>query len=349
MYQLGSKCATSARHVAGRRAYAVVVALLASVSCLSPATALAFKWHSCPEPPLPVYPSVLGAVSSPFIHPGYELRIVLNDAEVQSTGGFALDALANDVQITFASLFGAPVALAPRAVTAASESVLSLTFPDTEVEAGRLLTGPVDIVVSAGGRLVASIRGTELVALPPATDITKLMHGEVDDSWVRAALSADGDIWVPAAFHGDHMPMPGCEGSFVMPFAIGIGGAAVEGLATKFADAANPLKQIRGIVGYLGDMWINDVNFYGMYYPETIRLVRIADTLGVSVCRLNDAADLVLRIRGVQAWALPKASPFVAVAADAAPLTLRLLAARDRTFAKTPADSFENRCLLEYP
>ena len=322
----------------------------------------AFKWHSCPTPPLPVYPSALGATNAPFIHPGHELTIVLNQDEVALTGGFSIEPDGNQIFVNFPSLFGAPIPLSPRTATAASSAVLTFSFPDTAsaLDVGRVLAGPVAIQVVANAHVVADINATDLVALPPATDVTELVLGTDPEQSVAAALGADGDLWIPASFHGDPMPtMPGCIGTFIIPVALHIGGATVEGdVPTNF----DGLDRIRKIAGYLGDIVVNDFNFYGMLYPLRIDLVHQDGTLGVSICRRNDAIDLVLRLQGDQSWARSPASPFRQVAADSTPLSLHLTAAplcpgleersdngdTERTehaqSDSTPHDSFGNDC-----
>ncbi len=249
---------------------------------------------------------------------------MLNEAETAWTEGFSLEPDGNEIAITFGSLFGSPVQLAPRHATATSASVLSFDFPDSTAEGLPLLAGPVDIRVVADGGLAAHIRGSDLVGLPPPTDVTPIVLGENTDITVLAALGADGDIWIPASFHGDPMAMPGCPGNFIFPIPVLIGGAVVNG---PMPSSFNPLERIRGIAGYLGDIEIDGFNFYGMLYPEDIKLVHTDGTLGVSVCRLNDAMDLVLRVRGDQAWARMRPSPFRLVARDSAPIPLRLTAA----------------------
>jgi hypothetical protein len=71
-------------------------------------------------------------------------------------------------------------------------------------------------------------------------------------------------------------------------------------------------------------MVINGTSFYGLYWPERIRPVHVAGTLGVSICRMNDASDLVLRMRGSRAWARSRRSPMRGAVADSSPLVLRL-------------------------
>lgn len=287
--------------------------------------AWAFKWRACPVPPLPVYPSALGATSAPFIHPGHLLTLVLNQDEVETTGGFSLQPDGNRVAVTFASLFGVPVPLPHFAVTANSPSALTFSFPDTQQETGRILSGPVAVRIFARRQLVADIRASDLVALPPATDVTDLLLGDDPEQVVLVALGADGDLWVPARFHGAPKSMPTCPGNFIMPMPLQVAGAAVAG---GLPSAYNPLAHICGVVGYLGDVVVNDIDFYGMLYPQRINLVHVAGTLGVSICRLNDAMDLVLRIHGTEAWAQSPVSPFASVAADAAPIPIQLIAER---------------------
>jgi hypothetical protein len=282
--------------------------------------ARAFKWYECPAPPVPVHPSTLGASSSPFIHPGHELTILLNDQEVAATGGFGLGPEGNEIAITFASLFGAPVELSARAVSAPSPAVLTFDFPDTLEEVGRTLAGPVEVVVSTAGVETARIAASDLVGLPAAADLTSILLGDAADQIAHAAVGVDGDLWLPASFAGKHMGMPGCEGNFIMPAPIEIGGAAILGTVLFPFD---PTTRIRAIEGYLGDMVINGTSFYGFLYPEQIQLVQVGNTLGVSVCRLNDAEDLVLRVKGDPSWAQPR-SPFRLVALESAPLALLL-------------------------
>lgn len=336
-------------HRCKSRAWALLPGVLA---ILWATPAAAFKWHECPAPPVPVHPSVLGASSSPFAHPGHEVSIFLNEAEIEATGGFSMDEGGNEIAITFVSLFGEPIALAPRVVAATAVGVLTFDFPDTFGEVGRTLAGPVELLVTTAGKETARIAPTDFVGLPAAADISGLLLGEEVDRIIHAAIGANGDLWVPAYFAGKHMPMPGCEGSFIMPVALEVGGASVIGPVLFPFD---PATRIRGIQGYLGDMIINGVSFYGMLYDEPIEMVQVGDTLGVSVCRLNDAEDLVLRVLGNSSWA-GRASPYRLVARDSAPLALRLhkappvprsATAVERSRALTApgrVDSFGNRC-----
>jgi hypothetical protein len=297
-----------------------------------------------------VYPSVQGAASSPFIHPGHELTIVLNAEEAAASGGFRTDPGGNEIAITFRSLFGDPIALPPLRAEALSEQALRFSFPDTRESMGRLLAGPVEIAVRSGDRVTAVIAASDLVALPPSNDITALLQGEETAMPALAAVGADGDVWVPARFGGEPMPMPGCEGNFVMPEPVEVAGAAVLGGALF---PLEPLGRLRRLYGYIGDMEINGVSFYGMLYPQLIRPVHVFGTLGVSVCRLNDASDLVIRVQGNRFWANSAVSPFRSVLRDSQPLPLRLFRAPLLPAAETglwpspsfpPTDSFGNEC-----
>jgi hypothetical protein len=309
--------------------------------------AAAFKWKECPQPPVPLNGSKVGGTQGPFIHPGHELRIILNQREIAATGGgFSIAPDGNTVEVSFRSLFGEPVVLAPRTATAVSSAVLAFPFPDPAAEIGRDLAGPVEVRVRSGDRQAAWIAADDLVALPPVNDVTELVAGAGGVEAVRAALSARGDVWIPVRFDsGPGMSMPGCEGNFVMKTPIYVSGAATQGAIFRGRD---PLQRIRRIRGYIGDMTINDADFYGLYFPEHIRPVHMAGMLGVSICRMNDAADLVLRLQGARAWARSKRSPMRDAVAGSAPLSLQLRAA-----AKVPAridrsgqpiDTFGNVC-----
>jgi hypothetical protein len=301
------------------------------------------KWHQCPTLPLPVYPSILGATNAPFIHPGHEIRIVLNADEVASTGGFSVDPDGNLVAIKFASLSGDPVVLPLRRAAGTTPSVLSFSFPDSVSEVGRVLAGPVDIQVTSGARLVAHIGSRDLVGLPPTNDVTGIVLGQDPDQSVLAALSARGDLWIPTSFQGEPMVMPSCPGNFIFPLDVEVAAATVDGLSYR---GENPLSRIHRTTIYLGDTVINDESFYGMLFPQRISLIHVAGTLGVSICRLNDAMDIVLRVKGNQSWARGPRSAMRAVVGGSAPLSLRLHSASQvpGAAAQRLQDSFGNAC-----
>jgi hypothetical protein len=279
--------------------------------------AAAYKWSSCPPPLPPLNPSEIGATTSPFAHPGREISIVLNQDEVDAHGGFRTDDDGNDIAVRFASLFGDSIELTPRNLPAVSSSVLTFSFPDARAETGRTLAGPVEITVSVGGNRVAHILPADFIGLPAAVDFDSTSAG---DAILEAALGPDGDLWIPVHFLGKPMGgMPGCDGEdFIMPMPLEIGGALLVG------DVALPLEatvRIRRMSGYLGDISLNGTSYYGLLYPEPIKLRQVGDTLGVSVCRLNDADDLVLRVQGNQSWTRAD-SPLRLVARDSSALAL---------------------------
>ncbi|MFQ5665059.1 MAG: hypothetical protein ACE5I7_01380 [Candidatus Binatia bacterium] len=335
MSHTGSQAAVPARRTfrdpaaaASCRALRTTLALATCLTLITGA-ARAAKWHECPAPPLPVYPSIRGATTAPFIHPGHDLTVLLNDDEVAASGGFSLAPLGNQISIVFHSLFGDSVTLPPQVASASSPWVLHFVFPDSETEVKQMLAGPVSIRVVANGQEVAHISWTDLVGLPPPNDVTRLVLGQDPDQVVLAAMAADGDVWVPATFHGDPMEMPSCPGNFMQPLPIQVAAAEIVGGSPSVWD---PLKRIRGVGCYLGDLVIGGDNFYGMLLQARIGLVHVGGTLGVSICRVNDAIDLVLRVHGAHSWSHSPSSPFRSVAWESRPIGLRLVAANPIPF-----------------
>lgn len=306
------------------------LALLLLVGALVPGSlfgvareAAAIKWRDCPAVPVPLYPSTLGATNSPFVHPGHALRISLNEAQTAASGGFSLEPDGNEVEIVFASLFGEPVPLAPRRATASTPDVLEITFPDTAAEVGRALAGPVAIRVRRGEVTVAQIAAKDLVGLPPASDLTGFILGAGERVVIPAALGADGSLWIPVAFHGDPMAMPGCPGNYIKPVPILVGGAL---LADDLRGRRDPLRQRRRLSFFLGDVVINDASFYGVEFMKRLPTMHVAGTTGISICRMNDSIDVVLRLHGGRSWARSKRSPFAPLVRDASPVRIELRA-----------------------
>jgi hypothetical protein len=319
-------------------------ALATAALLLLASLAQAAKWGSCPDVP-PLYPSVLGATNAPFVHPGHELRIVLSAPQVADSGGFGVGPDENLVEIEITNRFGDAVVFAPRRANAASPSVLTFTFPDSQSEMGRTLAGPTTIRVSRADRLVAQIDANDLVALPPANDVTSIVLGETPHQVLHAALGADGDLWVPARFRGDPKAMPGCPGQFLMPLPVEIGGASIPGLVSR---GAEPLARIRRASLYLADFDVNGTNFYGLLQRARIPLVHVSGSLGVAICQMNDAVDVVLRVKGRKAWSRSPRSVLRDVIAAAAPVPLVIRASTPRpqggVIARTGKDSFGNAC-----
>jgi hypothetical protein len=306
--------------------------------------ASAAKWHSCPAPPFPTYPSIIGATNSPFVHPGHDLTIVLNEEELAESGGFSTEPEGNEVRVRFVSPLGPAMEMAP-IPTDASATSLTFAFPNVESE-GEPVVGPVEVLVLAGTQTVAHIGAEDLVALPPSNDVKPLLFESGEPQVVLGALGADGDLWVPVRVDGTIMEKPTCPGDFIFPVSIEVAAATIEGDSDERRE---PLRHIRGITGYLGDVMVHDYSLYGSLFQNRIRLVHVASTLGVSICQLNDALDIVLRIKGDQSWASSQRSPFDAFARVCRPVPLVLEAARTQPAqADSPpavyVDSFGNDC-----
>jgi len=212
------------------------------------------------------------------------------------------------------------------------------------------LAGPVEVRVWRGTRLVASIAAQDLVALPPASDLTGIVLGDDRRAVVPAALGATGDLWIPVRFQGDPMAMPGCPGNYIQPVPVMIGGAL---LADEIGGRRDPLRQRRRVSLYLGDVVINDTSYYGVEYLKRVPTMHVAGTLGVSICRMNDSIDLVLRVKGSRSWARSKRSPFAAAVADASPVRLDLRAAPPApgkvAWLESAGDTFGNTCSATPP
>jgi hypothetical protein len=86
-----------------------------------------------------------------------------------------------------------------------------------------------------------------------------------------------------------------------------------------------------------------------MPFQNRIRLVHVASTLGVSICQLNDALDIVLRVTGDQSWTRSAMSPLDSLLSGFEPVPLALDAQRAcPSEANGPpagsVDSFDNEC-----
>ena len=304
----------------------------------------AAKWHDCPGDPAQVYPSALGATNAPFVHPGHDLRVTLNDRQVSSSGGFAVTPEGNRIEVEIRSLYGASVVFAPRFAAAASPSSLTFAFPDGAAETGRAVAGPAEVRVLRGDALVARIDAANLTALPPRTDVTGLLMGLDPEQLVEATLGANGDVWIPVSFHGKEMPMPGCPGDVMMPMQVVVGAAEIPGLVTK---RSGPLERMRRLSLYFGDFEMNGYDFYGALSPDRIALRHVAGSRGIALCQMNDVIDLALRVKGNRSWARSKRSPFANVVRDGAPIPLRLRGAKpmpETARASLLTDSFGSSC-----
>lgn len=320
-------------------------ALLLAFSLLTAAVpALGAKWESCPAPPFPTYPSTLGATNSPFVHPGHELTIVLNEEELGANGGFSTEPQGNEVLVRFLSPFGPTFEMAPIRADA-SEASLTFMFPAAEKH-GRPLVGPVEVEVLAEGRTVALIDAEDLVAVPAANDVAPLLFGSGQPAVVLGAVGADGDLWIPLRFDGPIMEKDVCPGDFIFPVSTQIAAAEIDG---ETGTRREPLRRIRGVTGYLGDVQVYDYSLYGMLFQNRIRLVHVGSTLGVAICQLNDALDIVMRVRGDQSWVQSETSPFGSFAGACGPVALLLYAEQVEPLKATGSfssqvDSFDHEC-----
>jgi hypothetical protein len=319
------------------------------------ASAWAAKWHECPSPLGRTYTSRTGAVNAPFVHPGHEIGIVLSDTEKLTTGGFSTEPEGNTVRIEFASLFGDRITLPDLRVAAVSPATLYFTFPDTRTIVGRALAGPVEVHIMNGEDMVAHVLPRTLLALPPPLDVAGLMSGS-DQQDALGTMDARGAIWIPIQFSGfgkTDMEMPGCPSDFTPlgAFAMGVQVRAngPDGGSTSYP----PFRGLRRAEVYLGDFLIHGGNAYGSRLRNRLRLLRMPRGFGVGICGVNDAIDLVLRVRGRRRWARP-GSRFDQWVADSSPLPITLSNASAEPelsgrLEATRFDAFGSQCEFAAP
>ena len=310
----------------------------------------AAKWRHCPDQ-LGYYPSHIGAIGAPFIHPGRELAILLSGSEQRSTGGFSTAADGNTVHITFASLFGSPVELPPFTASAVSPGTLYLTFPDTRAVVGRLLAGPVAITVTTGERITADILPRHLVGLPPANDVGAMVSGTGQQAAI-ATMDTRGGIWIPvefSAFGSMLKPMPSCPMTLTpkTAFTVGVTVRATPSYVIGATPALPPFRVLNRVDLFLGDMLINGTNYYGMKVGK-LPVFRVSRGWGIKVCGVNDAVDLVLHSPGWNRWAKPW-SPFSAWMPNSRPLDIVLshATADQEDLATGSLDAFGEACGLQ--
>ncbi len=324
-----------------------LVALVAGAMLLAPAAdSSAAKWHECPAPPLRTYLQRRGAVTSPFVHPGHEIGIVLSEAQTLASGGFSTAPDGNTVSIEFVSLFGNRIALDPITVAAVSPSTLYFDFPDTRQILGRVLAGPVQVRVVTDGKITAEIDPRRFVALPPAANVAQIVAGYDQDA--MAALDARGALWIPIEFSGygpAEIPMPNCPSMYIplSAFAVAVDVRANGG----GTDAIPPLRAARHADVYLGDFIVFGENAYG-HRQSRVSFFRMPRGFGLGICAINDAVDLVLRVSGRSRWARP-GSQFAQWVTDSHPLriTLRDVSVEEdikMELGTIHFDSFGNSC-----
>jgi hypothetical protein len=141
------------------------------------------------------------------------------------------------------------------------------------------------------------------------------------------------------------MAMPGCPGNYIQPMPILVGGAV---LAEQLGGRPDPLRRLRPISLYLGDVVINDESYYGEEFVRRLPTMHVAGTLGVSLCKMNDSVDLVLRVQGSRSWARSARSPFRPAVADAGAVRLELRvsppAPGEIAWLESNGDTFGSSC-----
>ncbi len=334
----------SPREVGSARRFISTLGLMAAVLAAVPA--FAAKWRHCPDQ-LGYYPSRLGAVSAPFVHPGHELGIFLNAREAASTGGFSTAPEGNEIRVVFQSLFGAPIALASRWAAAVSPTTLYFTFPDTQNELGRALAGPVEVTVLTGTQTTADIAPRQLVGLPPPTDVGAIVAGAVQQR-ALGTMDSHGAIWVPvqfSAFGTMQKPMMMCPGTFTprRAFGVGVTVRSQPSFVIGAPPAYPPFRALRKVDVFLGDFLVNGTNFYGTSVGK-LTVFRVPRGWGIKVCALNDAVDLVLRAPGWGRWARPW-STFGDWMPSSTPLAIMLSQVTAGPDDQTGLDAFGEECI----
>ena len=326
------------------------LALLAGL-LISTTPAPAAKWHHCPSQ-LRYYSARIGAVSSPFIHPGHEIGIFLSDQEMAYSGAFSTDPDGNTVTVGFASLFGPSITLPPMTVTAVSPATLYFAFPDTRQMLGHPLAGPVEILVTTGGRTTAEIDPRHLVALSPSTDAGALATGELQQG-ALATMDTRGSIWAPvdfSAFGTMRKNMPTCPGIFtpLRGYAVGVTVRSVPSLILGAAQPTYPpLRAVKRLDVFVGDFIVNGTNYYGNRVGN-LAVFPIPHGLGVMVCARNDAPQVVLRAVGWRRWTRPW-SPFRAWMPSSQPMEIQLsrTSVSEMGSGLTGLDAFGAECLVQ--
>jgi hypothetical protein len=322
--------------------------MLVAVVLVAASSGRAAKWKRCPSAvPLHVYSSRLGAVGAPFVHPGHEFGVMLQETDVARTGGFSLVPGGNEVLITYDSLFGAPVSLPPLRVAAVTPSTLFFTFPDARTILGRALAGPVDLRVMTGLRMTAHIDSRHLVALPPANDVAQMVAG-VPQQGALATMDRRGAIWVPVRFSGfgeSHMPMPGCESKYTPIHALTFGVSTRVKPELPGPNTYAPFRALRRADFYLGDFVVDGSNYYGMKWGR-LDVTRMPRGFGMRICGVNDAVDLVVKARGYVRWTRSY-SNFASWMPDSRPLEIDFtqLAASEVVSAHGSTDAFGAECV----
>lgn len=331
-----------------RRVACVLLTLALLLSAVSPRPAVAIKWPSgCPTSRgTLVHAGGHLYVDAPFVHPGHEMGLFLDQREVRRRGGFSLEPEGNTVQIVFRPLGGgAAITLPAFAVTAASADALYFPFPDTRAVLGRIVAGPMDVLVRSGARVR---RARRVVALPPGNDVLSLLASGVDAT-ALATVDRSRRLWIPLEFAGlgPGMPMPSCPVELTQKMAFAVRLVPTEVDVDDVLPHASYTNLRRGKL-YFGDFLLNGINVYGEDTGSTLD-VRELNRAAI-ICGLNDALSLVLMVR-LNESALGPRSRILPVVEGGAPLPLELAnvsgePAIASQLASAAEDSFGNRCAL---
>lgn len=322
--------------------------LIAAIAFLvaTPPAARAIKWPTgCPTS----RPQLVSAgghmfASSPFVHPGHEIGFFLQEREVAHRGGFSIEPDGNTVEIIFRPLGGAPIALPPFTATAVDAATLYFTFPDTRAVLGRVIAGPMDIVVHSADVVR---RARVPVALPPANDVvTMLEHGM--DATALGAVDATRHLWIPLDFagFGPGMPMPTCPVQLTQKTAFAVRLVPSAPDSDDVLPSAS-LTNVRKGKLYFGDFLLNGIDVYGEDTGNALD-VREFRQGAVIVCGRNDALSLVLMIR-LKESALGPRSQVLPVVKDGSPLPIQIAnvsaePAVANQLSTATQDSFGNAC-----
>jgi hypothetical protein len=279
-----------------------------------------------------------------FVHIGHELTYRLKDSAVLNEGGFSTEPDGNTVEITFMPVEGDPIPLPPFTVTAVSPTTLSFPFPDPTPLVGRLVVGPMQLVVRRGDTVV--VHAKRPIVLPPMNDVQQLVSAG-SEAEVLGAVDRSGRLWIPLTFggYGPGEPMPECPAEMtpIVAFTTELSFRKGDGQFVPHASIAN----LRSTRLYLGDFVLFGENLYGRKISGALDVNHFGGA-NLTVCSLNDTLELVLMMR-LRESAFNPQSEVLRIVRDGSPLTLKLRnASADAEIApllpQVTQDSFRNGC-----
>jgi hypothetical protein len=287
-----------------------------------------------------------------FVHVGHD--IILHNYKWPR---FSIEPDGNTIEITFLPLGGgAPIPLAPFTATAVSASTLQFPAPDTRPTLGRLVVGPMKIVVKVNGEIIVdTIRNPTL--LPPMNDMRALTDAGGAVEALGTLSPRLKSILVPFTFEEYGPGDPLCGTAELSP---------IQRFAADFTLKNGPdeiLPNVSFAAIKKARLWFGDytvdgaagaVNLYGQKLNGTMSATRIPRG-GVVVCALNDTYELIMSIKVGEAGFNP-ASELLPLVSDGSPLVLNfrnISADADVAddLANVTLDGRNNACLEEetYP